>query len=302
MDILQLYQDYSVNHLTEGHKHTRPGWVNTPCPFCTGTPGYHLGYNIDANYFFCWRCGWHPLKQTLAKLLNVDIDAVRGIIKPYGLIIPHFTKEPIVKINKKPYLMPSNTGPLQKNHKAYLESRSFDPKLLERTWNLVGTGPVSLLDGLDYKLRIIIPVLWDSQAVTFTSRDVTNKSMLRYRACPKDREILHHKHILYGRQDKWKATGILVEGPTDVWRLGTNSFAVFGIQTTPQQVRLISKTFKRIFVLYDNDPQAVLQAHKIVAELRFRGVEAIFYESIISPDPGSMKQKDADYLVKQLIH
>ena len=52
--------------------------------------------------------------------------------------------------------------------------------------------------------------------------------------------------------------------------------------------------------MFDNDPQAKLQATKIVAELRFRGVDAFRVD--IKGDPGSMKQEDADYLVKQLIH
>ena len=52
--------------------------------------------------------------------------------------------------------------------------------------------------------------------------------------------------------------------------------------------------------MFDDDPQAKLQATKIVAELRFRGVDA--FKVDIEGDPGSMKQEDADYLVKQLIH
>jgi len=56
--------------------------------------------------------------------------------------------------------------------------------------------------------------------------------------------------------------------------------------------------FKRIFVVYDDDPQAIVQAKKLIAELMFRGVEAIRV-SIVG-DPGSMKQDEADYFVKQL--
>lgn len=46
MDIVRLYHDYGVDHRTEGHKHCRPGWVNTECPFCEGNKGFHLGWNI----------------------------------------------------------------------------------------------------------------------------------------------------------------------------------------------------------------------------------------------------------------
>jgi hypothetical protein len=81
-----------------------------------------------------------------------------------------------------------------------------------------------------------------------------------------------------------------------------NSFATSGIKYTPKQVRVMAKSFKRIWVMFDDDPQALVQAKKLVSELRFRGVEAMLFESIIASDPGSMKQNDADYLIKQLIN
>jgi DNA primase len=195
--------------------------------------------------------------------------------------------------------MPSYTEPMGSNHRQYLIRRGFDPDELGKLWNLVGTGPISKLDGLDFKHRIIIPIVWDQKEVSFTSRDITNKHPLRYITCPKDRELIHHKEIIYGRQEYWKDIGICVEGPTDVWRLGVNSFATFGIKYIPQQVRIIAKTFKRVAVVYDDDPQAVVQAKKLVADLRFRGVDA-FHVPIVG-DPGGMKQEDANYLIKQII-
>jgi DNA primase len=180
-----------------------------------------------------------------------------------------------------------------------LESRGFDPILLEREWNLLGTGPYSKLDHIDYKHRIIIPFFWDTQQVSFDSRDITGKDAGRYKACPKDRELIPHKEILYGKQSEWKETGICVEGPTDVWRFGTCSFATSGIKYTPKQIRQMAKAFKRIAVVFDDDSQATVQAGKLVAELKFRGVDS--FKIAIKGDPGSMSQEEANYLVKQLI-
>ena len=299
MDIITLYNDYSIPYQTEGHKHCRPGWVNTECPFCTGNPGLHLGYNLQGNFYACWRCGWHPIAPTIAKLLNIPEQEARTIIKQYGLLVPKLTKEPQVRIRVKAHRLPTNAEPLQTSHRKYLTNRGFDPDLLERTWNLLGTGPVSLLDKINYKHRIIIPFIWNGQQVSFDSRDITNKSRSKYMACPKDRELISHKEILYGKQEYWKETGICVEGPTDVWRLGKNSFCTSGIKYTSKQIREMSKRFKKIAVIFDDDPQATIQANKIVAELKFRGVDAFRVD--IEGDPGSMKQEDADYLVKQLV-
>lgn len=303
MQIVQLYQDYGIDYVTEGHKHCRPGWINTPCPFCTGNPGYHLGYNEDDNYYYCWRCGWHPVTPTIAKLLNTPIREVPTILTHYNLVIVSKKTGPIVKPRVKAHRMPSGTGPIDKIHRTYLEKRKYDPDEIERTWNIVGTGPVSLLDGIDYKFRIIAPVVWNDQQVSFQARDITNKDPNRYRACPKDRELIHHKHIVYGRPDMWGTAGICCEGITDVWRLGTNAFCTFGIKYTPRQVRVIAQTFKRVFIMFDQELQAQKEAAKLEAELKFRGVEAlrtVITDSDFS-DPGSMTQNDADWLVKQLI-
>ena len=298
MDILQLYQDFSVDHRTEGHKHCRPGWVNTECPFCQGNFGYHLGYDLQSNHYYCWRCGWHPAIPTIAKLIHLPFEETKTIVRRYGVLFST-VKETKMKIRAKAHKLPTGTGPLGTNHIKYLESRGFDPTYLTQEWGLVGTGPVSLLDGIDYKHRIIAPVIWDNTEISFISRDITNKHPLRYIVCPQDRELMLHKDVVYGKQDAWSDVGIVVEGITDVWRFGSKAVATFGIEYTHKQVRVIAKTFKKVYVCYDDDPQAVIQANKLVADLKFRGTDA--KRIPIVGDPGGMKQSDADYLLKQLI-
>lgn len=299
MDILQLYQDFSVDHKTEGHKHTRPGWVNVECPWCTGNPGYHLGYNLQGNFYFCWRCGYHKITPTISKLIHVPEKEAYHLIKGYGLLIPKSSKEHNVKIRAKAHRLPSGVMPLQRQHVRYLQERNFDSDYIVSLWHIMATGPVSMLDHIDYKHRIIIPYIWNGEQVSFDARDITDKSNSKYMACPKDRELIPHKDILYGDQSKWSDTGICVEGPTDVWRLGVHSFATSGIKYTNQQVRQMAKAFKRIAVVFDDDPQAIVQSKLLVAQLKYRGVDAFRID--IEGDPGSMKQEDANYFVKQLI-
>ncbi len=299
MDIVQLYQDYSVDFKTEGHKHCRPGWVNVPCPYCTGNPGYHLSYNIRDNFYLCWRCGWHPIVPTIAQLVHITYREANEITKQYGLLIT-VTAAPVeVKHGIKKYRMPSRVRPLTQSHIRYLENRGFDPVYLQREYYLVGTGPVSHLDSLNYRHRIVIPFIWDGTEVTFDSRDITNKHPYKYLACPLEREKVPHKSILYGKQEHWTDRIVCVEGPTDVWRFGFNSVATSGIKFTPAQVKALATYFKRVAVCFDDDPQAKEQAKKLVAELKFREVDA--FPVNIEGDPGGMKQSEADYLVKQLI-
>jgi len=297
MDIQSLLTDYSIAFDTKG-KNIQDGWVGMKCCWCDDHSN-HLGYNLDDNYMVCWRCGARPLIPTLSKLLNIPERDIPSIVKGYGMTIHRVSKEPELHIRTKAFKLPSGTMPLQPNHISYLKKRIFDIDYLTKVWNIMGTGPIAKLDNIDYKHRLIIPFKWDGKVVSFDSRDITGKDPSRYRACPKDRELISHKDIVYGVQEHWKECGICVEGPTDAWRLGIRSFAVSGIKFTPAQVRVISKTFKRVAVVFDEEPQAKIQADKLVAELKFRRVDAFRVD--IKGDPGSMEQSEADYMVKQLI-
>jgi len=299
MDIIQLYQDFNIDFVSEGHKHCREGWVNIECPFCTGNPGYHLGYNIEEEYFHCWRCGGKFAPVVFSKILNLPHYKLNDILKPYDVVL-NIKKKKKPK-PKKDFKYPSNLINLGNNHVRYLQDRNFDPYHLINLWDLKATGPISKLDKIDYKHRIIIPYHWDNQVVTFDSRSISKNATdtIRYIACPLKRELVPRKDILYGLQVYWKDTGIVVEGPTDVWRLGTSSCATSGIQYTNKQLRLLAKTFKRIAVIFDDQPQAIIQANKLVADLKFRGIDAFRID--IEGDPGSMSQEDADYLIKTIL-
>ena len=297
MDVIKLYNDFGIPYQSEGHKHCRPGWVNTPCPFCTGNPGLHLGVPLDGGPFVCWRCGPKPPAKAVAKLLNITEPKARSVIKQYqGQSV---AKEIKRKPRKKSHKLPSNTTTLTKRHKQYLYRRNFDPEKLEREWKLMGTGPTAKLDFVDYKHRIVAPIVWNKEQVSFQARDITTKSPVKYKACPEERELIKHKHVLYGKAEKWSDTGICVEGITDVWRLGPKSFATFGIKYTKKQLRIISKSFSRVFVVFDDDLQAIEQANQLIKELHFRGVKAKRID--IKGDPGDMNQDEADYLVKNLL-
>ena len=299
MNIIQLYKDFNVPFATEGHKHCREGWVNTTCPFCTGNPGMHLGYNMADDFYVCWRCGWKATHKALALLIHVSEKEAKEIARKYGGK-SHVTSTVTVRVGQKRFRLPPSTASMNDRHKRYLTKRKFDPEVIEKIWDVQGTGPISIMDGISFSHRLVIPIYWENRIVSFQTRDITAKHSLRYITCPEQREIIKHKHIFYQAiPTKDSDACICVEGVTDAWRFGYGAIATFGIKYTKYQVREISKRFKKVFVVFDDDPQAIKQSEKLTAELILRGVDA--YSIKIQGDPGDMAQTDADALKKELL-
>lgn len=303
MSISNLYLDYHIEVAPEGHKHQREGWMNTACPFCSGDPGYHLGFNLNQSYFFCWRCGHHHITAGISTLLSVTKPEARELARQYrlrnggGTQIPSADKH--IKIQEKPFKLPSGITDLNKAHRRYLERRNFDSDILAKKWGVKGTSPTSSLDKIAYKFRILTPIYWEGKLVSFQTRDYTDKQEKKYLACPIKREIIHHKHLIYGDQKNWGETGICVEGTFDVWRLGSNAFSTLGIGYTAEQVNVISKIFKKVIIIFDPEKQAQKQATKLKEELLFMNVKATVYKDL-ETDPADMSQDDANHLLKEL--
>lgn len=300
--ILSLYEAYHIPYLTEGDRHCRPGWANVPCPFCTGNPGPHLGVYIESGNFNCWRCGAHPTSKVIAALVGVSEQQARGLIAQYSknkkpIIRRHTNTNHKVVIHR--FKHPPDTHELDKLHTRYLEKRKFDPEKLSAEWGLLGTGPAAHLDDIDYRFRILAPIYWDGKEVTFQTRDCTGKSMSKYLACPKNRETIHHKDIVYGQQKKWLDVGICVEGITDVWRLGPAAFATFGIEVSTIK-HIADGPFRRLIILFDSERIAQKRAKVLQAKIRARSNMSVHIERLREGDPADMSQDDADHLVRQL--
>ena len=156
---------------------------------------------------------------------------------------------------------------------------------------------------INFKQRLVIPIYWNGRIVSFQTRDITDRSGVKYIACPKYREIIHHKHILYVNPINWEimkgGRGVVVEGVTDVWKLGDFSIATFGIKYKMEQVRILAKHLKEIVIIYDFENQAQQQADVLIKQLEFRGVQVA--KEKIENDPGSLSYDDAKHLMKQIM-
>lgn len=189
--------------------------------------------------------------------------------------------------------LPPGTASLTSVHKKYLEDRGFDPDELEKRWHLKGTRNIG-----PYSFRIIIPIYQNNKLVSFQGRDITGRSPLRYKACPLNREVVPHKECLYGEDYVDSDNVVVVEGVTDVWKLGKGSVATFGIAYKRAQVlRLLQ--YKNVHIVYDPEPIAQSQAERMAYELSSLGVN-VHVVSGLKCDPGDLSADEARDLMRML--
>lgn len=300
IDIRTLYRDYGIQTAPAGNKHFLSGWINTHCPFCTGEKNYHLGYHERDGYFNCWRCGFKSPIFALSGVLNLPEPKIRVLLTPYyrregaleavyGTISPRSIHT----------YTPPNLTPLKTPQICFLTKRGFDPEELETVYQLKAMGPITLTG---FAHRLFIPIFWQGKMVSWLARSVSEKTDAKYRPCPKEKETIFHKHILYGLEEVEGDSVVVVEGTSDVWRLGKGSVATFGTMTSSAQRSILLQRFKRIFILFDMDENEAGQiaGEKLAFSLSAGRAEVkqIFLEGF--GDPGSMKKEDAKKLMKEL--
>jgi len=298
-DPKQFLDQFGIPNTDRG-KHARAGWVQIKCPFCTGHEGWHGGFNIQGEYYNCWRCGWRSLPDIIMRLLECNYPAAKTYINKYGNTL--LDKRDIDKnqlSRSYPYIdmsFPPDSRQLSVSHRKYLRKRNFDPDKLEQEWKLKGTGNVG-----DYKFRIIAPIFLNQKMVSFQGRDITDKQFAKYQACERKDEIVHHKHTLYGIDKIRNRVAIVVEGVFDVWKFGPGTVGTFGIEFTNSQVRIMIEKLDKVFIFYDAEDQAQRQADKLGMLIDGLGKDV----ELLTPDfgdPADLPNKEAKELRKELLN
>lgn len=254
MTFLEFLTEYNIPHLHGGeHHHARAGWTQLDCPFCSpGSGRFRMGYCLAGGFCNCWTCGWHPAVGSLVELTGL----------PYGRVLEQLDRDydwEHEESERKSLRLPEGLGDLLGVHQDYLRNRGFNPKEITRLWGVQGIGLAKRL-----AWRLFIPITKRGAMVSWTTRAVSG-SGLRYVSAKPAEESTNHKHCLYGA-DLARHAVVVVEGPTDAWRVGPGAVATFGTSYTSKQVALISQYPVRV-VCYDSDPYAQIQARKLCRAL-----------------------------------
>jgi hypothetical protein len=299
MGFTEFLEAYEIPYTTSG-KHARAGWIQIECPFCEGNPGYHGGVNLKKIYYNCWRCGWHHVTDLIQALVGVSRNAAKGIIRDYDLVGDYIDDEQREKFGKVKLIMPPHASEtkfhLTTRHQQYLVAREFSPLQIQNQWGVYSASHIGA-----YKFRMVIPIRFQTEIVSFTTRTASNQEP-KYLSCPKDMEIIPHKEILYGFDALPTDHVIVVEGPIDVWRFDRRTVATFGINYSRKQLLLLAKTFSKITVVFDNEEEAQVQAYTLAAELMGLGrLAEVRTIPTRYKDPADMSQEDANLFTSSLL-
>lgn len=226
------------------------------CPFCAGgKSGWHLGIHIESGNGHCWRCGKLPTAKILRAI--VPTANLREIFRTYTTHRRAIAAK--IKIMHATDLeYPPDVRELGYSQCKYLTDRNFDPDFLVVEWGLKGVGPM----GGEWAWRILIPICNQmGHEVSYTSRALSESRSPRYLTASNERSLENPRSLLYGEQYA-EDTILVVEGPTDVWRIGRGAVATLGTSWTKEQAVKISK-YKRRLIMFDNETEAQKHAQEL---------------------------------------
>lgn len=270
-----------------GHRNVRAGWLGVDCPECSpGSGDFVLGIHETKLFANCWRCGPKNLTATLQQLLGIGYREARRAVEALG----GAGIAPEAPTKRGKYRPPKCPPGLLRAHRRYLRSRGFDPEEIVRLWNV---------SGLDYRAgrfawRLLIPVMFNGDPASWTTRAVDESIQPRYLACPDpERETRPIRSLLYGI-DYCRHACIVHEGPADVWRTGPGAVALLGVSVDPRQLWKLARFPVRV-VCFDNEKVAQKRAAALCDLLEpFPG--ETYRVQLDAADPGSAKPKEVRML------
>ena len=292
LDFRAVCEEYRISIIDSGHHHCHEGWLQTHCPFCTdGTHGWHLGFSLEKGNFNCWRCGSHRVWEVLQKLLRTQENARDALYKYQRR---GFKPPPKVEPRQKTLWVPPNMESLGHIHCEYLRKRKFIPEKLEKIWELKGTIYLSE----NWSWKICFPIYDQTKKiVAYGGRSINDHVKPKIQLSHKEQMIINPSSILYGIH-LVKESVVIVEGPTDVWRLGPGAVAVWGIDWKLEQA-MILKNYSRRFVMFDPESEAQKRAEKLAEWLGMYSGETELITGL-ETDPGDLSQREADKIMRDL--
>lgn len=270
MNFEKLFKDYRISYSTRVNR----GWVNVNCPFCDSKKdSMNLGFNPSGNYYHCWKSQHgYSLNFMLSKVLRVPESEVSSIVSEYT---DSFSiRSTLNKKTARGKNLKLPTDGFTKAERRYLESRGFSPEYLHDRYGVVGGGIVG-----DWKFRIIIPIFYDGELMSWTGRSILDKVTLkemrkpRYKNLSIEKSVKNPKELFFNLDNCRGKSVVLTEGAFDVLRFDGKAICSLGTEMTESQIKLLSERFEKVFILFDNEKEAQDKARKFGRQLVSVGLD-----------------------------
>lgn len=249
----QILLDQRIPFRKKGEHHhcSNPNFIAVDCPWCgQGSGAFHLGISNTLRCR-CWRCGKKYIGDVW-KELRLQGNW-KKISRNFG---PAEYKRPTGKFS-----WPKGICEIKAPQKRWLRSRGLDPETTAELWGLRGT------DKRAKRLawRLVAPVMYGDKPVSWTSRRCGNKGKRWWSATPEE-ESLPLGSLVYGMEHvtNW---AIIVEGPSDCWKIGPGAVACLGLGGLSNSQLLELASIPNRWVLFDDEPRAQAEAAKLCAKL-----------------------------------
>lgn len=299
-DIFSFLNDYNIEYKESGTNIGR-NWLGvSECVFC-GAPNFHLGLHKKSKNINCFVCGGSGTLFTFIKeVLKINSYEVKNIISKYSNGYIDFKEI----TTGSEVILPSNMQEsVPKSAFNYLKSRKFNAFRLKEKYGIQFTKNYSVVETeeirQDFAYRIVVPIFYKNKLVSYTARDYTGLGDPKYRHPEKTVCIEAPADIMYNTGSV-KDRAVIVEGVTDVWRMGDESISGQGIKFTKNQINQIRNlNLKRVAILLDENAEK--QAEKLAEDLRGI-VPDIRIGYLDSGDPGDLSDKEAFLLKRKLLY
>jgi DNA primase len=292
IDIIEYLENRNIRYWTSG-KNVTHGWINIQCVFesCDDTSN-HLGINLESGNCSCWKCGG---KGNLTKLIQLiehcNYYEATKIIQELAWSKKATPREIDRDWPTQSIALPKEaTIEFPEPHNTYLTRRGFDPDELRQRYRL----RACYLKGR-YRFRVIIPIIVNDLIVSFQGLDVTGQSPQHYRNASNQYAAVEGGRLLYN-VDNINHTAVLVEGVTDVWRIGFGAIALLGSRITEGKIKLLRRmNLDRLYIMYDND---AIERGKKAAQTLAKIVKKVEYIEIPESDPDDYFRKNPKELAE----